>query len=330
MGDKIDWDLIVVGGGPAGLSCAVEGVKAGLRVVVLEKGSVVDAIRRFPVNMAWFSTPELLEIGGIPFIVPTVRPNRTDTLRYYQKVATHYGLEIRPHDPVEIITPGARGFSAVTRLDREYRGRHVVVATGYFDHPNRLGIPGEDLGHVYHYYSEPFDFFGGDVVVVGGRNSAVEAALDLYRNGVRVTLVHRGDRLSEGGKYWILPDIENRLKAGQVRGRFLSTVREIRPGKVLIERGGKEEVIRADAVFVLTGFRPDTERLKAYGIPVDPETLAPIHNPETYETNIAGLFVAGSVVAGRDTNRVFVENGRLHGATIVREVVRRLGDAKLT
>ena len=328
MGDRSIFDIVIIGGGPSGLSCAVEGLKAGLNVVVLEQGSVVDAIRRFPVNMVWFSTPELLEIGGIPFVIPTVRPTRADTVRYYQKVVSHFGLEIRSHDPAQSVRPIDGQFSVVTRMDREYRGRNVVVATGYFDHPARLDVPGESLPHVFHYYNEPFSFFGCDVVVVGGRNSAVEAALDLYRNGARVTLIHRGERLSDGVKYWILPDIENRLKAGQIAGRFGTTVREIRPGKVVVGGQGRSESIRADSVFVLVGFRPDTERIRDFGIDIDPESLAPVHDPTTLETGIPGLFVAGSVVAGKDTNRVFVENGRLHGAVIVAEVKRRLGASR--
>jgi thioredoxin reductase (NADPH) len=198
-------DLIVVGSGPAGLSCGIEAVKSGLTVTVLEKGSLVDAIRRFPSNLVWFSTPELLEIGGVPFIVSTVRPTRVDSLKYYQKVVRHFGLDIRYFDAVTGIARANGFFQVQTARGVVHAGRDVVVATGYFDHPNRLGVSGEDLPQVSHYYDEPFRYFDRDVVVVGGRNSAVEASLDLFRNGARVRLIHRGERLSDGVKYWILP-----------------------------------------------------------------------------------------------------------------------------
>ena len=220
------FDLIIVGAGPAGLSCAIEAKKAGLISVVLEKGSLVDAIRRFPTNLVWFSTPELLEIGGIPFVVSTLRPTRVDTLNYYQKVARTYELDVRLFDPITHVARNEDLFSVNSQRGRSYAGRNVVVATGYFDHPNWLDVPGETLAKVFHYYQESFQFFDCDVAVVGGRNSAVEAALDLYRHGARVTLIHRGETLSDGVKYWILPDIQNRIKTGEVKALFRTTVLE--------------------------------------------------------------------------------------------------------
>ncbi len=316
--------MIVVGAGPAGLSCAIEARKSGLTVRVLEKGNVVDAIRRFPLNMVWFSTPELLEIGGVPFVIPSVRPTRTDAVRYYHRVSRQFGLDVRPFDAVAGVSKTPAGFRVLTAKGRIHEARFLVVATGYFDHPNHLGATGEDLPHVRHYYDEPFAHFGRNVVVVGGRNSAAEAALDLYRNGARVTLVHRGEKLSEGIKYWILPDLENRLKAGEIAARFSAVVKEIREDDVLVGQRGGVTVIPADAVYVLLGFHPDPEFLTSLGIDVDPNTLAPVHTPETLETRVPGLFVAGSVVAGKNNNRVFVENGRLHGRTIVDVVLRRI------
>ena len=317
--------MIIVGSGPSGLATAIESRKAGLSTVVLEKGSVLDYLRRFPVNLVWFSTPEMLEIGGVPFVTPTLRPTRVDTLNYYQKVIEFYGLDVRPYDAVVSIRRANDCFEVATESGSIHKARYVVVATGYFDHPNRLGVPGEDLPKVSHFYSEPYGFFQRDVLVVGGRNSAAEAALDLYRHGARVTLVHRGARLSEGIKYWVLPDIENRLKAGQIAGFLATKVTTIREESVLLEtpEGGRE--IPNQHVFVLVGFRPNGDQLRSFGISLEAESLAPVLNPDSLETTVPGLFVAGSVVAGRDTNKIFVENGRMHGAIIVRAIMHREG-----
>jgi thioredoxin reductase (NADPH) len=316
-------DLLVIGSGPAGLSCAIEARRAGLSTVVLEKGSLVDAIRRFPTDLVWFSTPELLELGDVPFVVSTVRPTRVDTLNYCRKVIRRYEIDVRPFDAAVSIERAGTGFLVGTAGGAAYEAGAAVVATGYFDHPNRLGVPGEELPHVLHYYDEPFRWAGQDVVVVGGRNSAVEAALDLYRHGARVTLVHRGPRLSEGVKYWVLPDIENRIKAGEITGMYSSTVREFRPGSVIVEGPEGHRHLPARCAYVLIGFLPDAAQLSRFGIRLDPETLAPIADPETLETNVPGLFVAGSVVAGRNTNKIFVENGRLHGKVIVSALLAR-------
>ena len=313
-------DIVIVGAGPSGLSCAIEAKKAGFSVIVLEKGSLVDYIRRFPANLVWFSTPELLEIGGVPFVISTVRPTRIDTLNYYQKVVRHHQIDCRYYDAVQTIRRSAGGFEIGTAGGAVYAAKNVVVATGYFDNPNTLGVPGEEMGHVLHYYDEPFRYFDCDVVVVGGRNSAVEAALDLYRHGARVRLVHRGDRLSDGVKYWILPDIENRIKAGEIQASFSSTVASIGAGEVNLNTPSGNVTVPGDFVFILTGFHPDVDHLRSFGISIDPETLAPRHDPSTLETNVAGLYVAGSAVAGKFNNKIFVENGRLHGGVIVRAI----------
>jgi thioredoxin reductase (NADPH) len=252
-----------------------------------------------------------------------VRPTRVDTLNYYRKVIRRYEIDVRPFDAAVSIERAGTGFVVGTAGGAAYEAGAAVVATGYFDHPNRLGVPGEELPHVFHYYDEPFRWAGQDVVVVGGRNSAVEAALDLYRHGARVTLVHRGPRLSEGVKYWVLPDIENRIKAGEIAGMYSSTVREFRHGSVIVEGPEGHRHLPARCAYVLIGFLPDAVQLSRFGIRLDPETLAPIADPETLETNIPGLFVAGSVVAGRNTNKIFVENGRLHGKVIVSALLAR-------
>jgi thioredoxin reductase (NADPH) len=317
------YDLIIVGGGPSGLSCAIEAKKAGLSVVVLEKGSVVDAIRRFPQNLVWFSTPELLEIGNVPFVTSTVRPTRIDTLSYYQKVVQHFELNCRYFDAVENIVQLGSTLSVTTASGKSYEGRNVVVATGYFDNPNWLNVAGESFQNVMHYYDEPFKYFDCDVAIVGGRNSAVEAALDLFRHGARVTLIHRGETLSPGVKYWILPDIENRIKAGEVTAMFRSTVREIKTDSIVVNGKDGEKKLQMDFTFVLIGYHPDTQHLKRFGIEIIPETLAPRHDERTFETNVKGLYVAGSVVAGKNNNKVFVENGRLHGGVIVKSILSK-------
>lgn len=320
------FDCIIVGAGPAGLACAIEATQSGLSTVVLEQGGIADAIRRFPVNMTWFSTPELLEIGGVPFVIPTVRPTRVDTLNYYARVTQHFGLDVRTLTRVVDITRGdGAAFRVATAAGQTFEGAHVIIATGYFDNPVRLGVPGETLPHVRHFYDEPFLYAGTRVVVVGGRNSAVEAALDLYRHGARVTLVHRGPGLSPGVKYWIQPDCENRIKAGQITASFGSVVREIASGFVAVERGGTVENIPADFVFILAGFEPDPVLPAKAGVRIDPSSLAPVTDPATYETSVPGLYVAGSAVAGRNTNSIFVENGRLHGAGIIRAILRSRG-----
>jgi len=294
-----------------------------LSVIVLEKGSLVDYIRRFPRELVWFSTPEQLEIGGVPFVVPTVRPTRVDTLNYYRAVARQYALDIRYFDPVVSLVRTEGTFVITTKGGAAVEGKNAVVATGYFDHPNRLDIPGESRPNVFHYYDEPFEYSDADVVVVGGRNSAVEAALDLYRHGARVTLVHRGDKLSEGVKYWILPDIQNRLKAGEIDGIFNARATEIRERTVLLDTAAGVREVKSDFTFVLIGFHPDTGTLRSFGIEVIPDTLAPKYDERTFETNVPGLYVAGSVVAGKNNNKVFVENGRGHGAVIVAAILDR-------
>jgi bacillithiol disulfide reductase len=318
-------DLIVVGAGPAGLAVAIAAREAGLDYEVVEKGALVNSIFRFPRAMTFFTTPDLLEIGGLPFVTPYEKPTQWEALRYYRRVADTYALRIALGEEVREVTRDGACLRLVTRLERGgeervRRARNVALATGYYDHPNRLGVPGEDLPHVSHYYDEPHPFYRKRVVVVGGKNSAAIAALELARAGAAVTLVHRRERLAESIKYWIRPDIENRIKDGAVLARFSTRVVEIRRDHVVLEGTDGRSEVPADAVFLLTGYHPDADLFRRAGVRVDEETLRPELDPATLQSNVPGLYLAGSVVSGRETSRIFIENGRFHGETIVKAI----------
>jgi thioredoxin reductase (NADPH) len=314
-------DILIIGAGPSGLSCAIEAKRAGLSCLVVDKGSIVDAIRRFPIDLTFFSTPELLEIGGLPFTTSGFRPTRVECVRYYQSAARFYQLPVRQGQEVVALRKVPNGFEVETN-GLIYAASHVVLATGYFDHPNPYDVPGADLPKVLRYYSEPYVYAGRNVAVVGGKNSAVEIALDLFRNGSNVTLIHRGATLSDGVKYWILPDIENRIKSGEIKAFFETRVKEIRPGSILLE-GRHQLEIPNDFVFVMIGYQPDTRLLEMVGVEIERRTLAPVHNPDSMETSVKGLYIAGSMAAGRFNNKIFIENGRLHGKQIVQSIVDR-------
>jgi len=327
-------DVVIVGGGPSGLATAISAGMAGLDYEVLEKGVLVDSIFRFPRDMVFFTTPDLLEIGGLPFTTPYEKPTRIEALSYYRRVADTYRLNVALGvrvDGIEAL-PGPEPRFAVHGTGpggrrEERRGRTVVVAIGYYDHPNRLRVPGEDLPHVSHYYTESHGFYRKRVVVVGGKNSAAEAALELRRAGAQVTLVHRRGALGESIKYWVRPNIENRIKEGAIAARFETSVLEIRAGAVIVEGPGGREELPADAVFLLTGYHPDRALLEGAGVRVDAATCKPEHDPDTLETNVPGLYLAGAVVSGNETNRIFIENGRFHGEKVAEAISRRLKEA---
>jgi thioredoxin reductase (NADPH) len=320
------YDIICIGAGPTGLATAIEAVRAGLRTLVIDKGSLCNSIYHYPANMVFFTTPELLEIGDLPLTSPSEKPTRVEALKYYRKCAEHYQLELRLWERVEGVGGGDGNFDVRTLgtdgKRHNYAARKIVVATGYYDLPMLIGIPGEDLPHVSHYYTEPHEFWRRDVVVIGGNNSAAEAALDLYRAGARVTLVHRRPELGAGIKYWVRPDIENRIKAGQIRALFDTRVTRIEPRKVWVANRDGEHEIPADQVFALTGYHPDFDFLRSLGVQLDPETNKPALNPETLESNVPGLFLAGVVIGGNATNDIFIENGRFHGKQIIRALTR--------
>jgi thioredoxin reductase (NADPH) len=315
-------DVIIVGAGPSGLATAIAAQQRGLDFAIIEKGVLVNSIFHFPVHMVFFTTPELLEIGGLPLVSPNEKPTRLEALKYYRRVVDTYELPIAFHEEVTSIErdPADGVFTVTTRSaggTGVHRSRAVVLAIGYYDRPNYLGVPGENLPHVSHFYDEAHPYYRRRVVIVGGKNSAAEAALELFRAGAHVTLVHRRPALGESIKYWVKPDIENRIKEGSIAARFDSRVVAITPADVEIERFGTRERIPADRVFLLTGYHPDVDLMMRAGVRCDPQTLAPDYDPETFETNVPGLFVAGGAVAGKNTGTIFIENGRFHGAKIV-------------
>jgi thioredoxin reductase (NADPH) len=330
-------DVLVVGAGPAGLATAIAATQNGLDCQVVEKGALVNSLLHYPTEMVFFTTPELMEIGGMPFVSPHDKPTRLEALRYYRRVTDAYKLDILFDETVLAVSrdgaaPGRHGsFIVDTQSARGVRrplhARFVVIATGAYDVPNRIGIPGEDLPHVSHYYTQPHPYFRKRVLVVGGKNSAAEAALDLFRSGASVTLVHRGAALGDSIKYWVKPDIENRIREGSVAAMFETTVREIRPTSVLLERAGEREEIEVDAVFLLTGYLSDTGLLRHAGIDINPDTCGPVFDAETFETNVGGLYVVGAVVAGIRSGTVFIENGRFHGQKVIETIVRRIATA---
>jgi len=299
----------------------MEAKKAGMRALVIDKGCLCNSIYNYPVNMVFFTTPELLEIGGLPMVSNGDKPTRLEALKYYRKGAEHYELELRLYEKVLRVDGQDGAFTVVTQTasgrEEKYHGKKIVVATGYYDLPNEMGVPGEHLPHVNHYYTEPHPFWNQDVVVIGGKNSAVESALDLYRNGARVTLLVRGKELGASLKYWVRPDIENRIKAGQIRALFGVRVKEFVREGIVVENDAGVEELKARQVFALTGYHPDYAFIEALGVRLDKDSRRPSIDPQTLESNVPGIYLAGVVIAGKYTGEIFIENGRFHGKQIV-------------
>lgn len=319
------YDVLIIGAGPCGLAVGIEAAKAGLSHLILEKGSITESIRRYPKRMRFFSTAENIEIGGIPFPISEVKANRSEALQYYRKVAGYYHLNFKLFTEVTQVVKQDDFFEVQTAKGEAYHARKVIIATGYFDFPRHLGIPGENLPHVTPYYDEPFLYSFSKVVIVGAANSAVEAALELYRHDVDVTIVHRGEDFRPTVKYWLVPDVKNRVREGKIKTRFNSLTTAIEPKRVQIENveTGESEWIDADFVLMLIGYVPDGALLQRCGIELTQPSMVPVYDPETFETNVAGLYLCGTVVAGIHTEKVFIENGREHAAAIIDHIVGR-------
>lgn len=322
-----EYEVIVVGAGPCGLSVAIEAKGANLSYLVIDKGSITESIRRYPVNMVFFSTSENIEIGNVPFVSMGMRPNRTEALKYYRKVISHFDLNLQLFTCVENIQKKNNLFILKTNKGT-WKAKKIVLSTGYYDVPKYLNIPGENLPHVSHYYDEAFRYTKMNTLVVGGANSAIETALDLYRNGAKVSMAHIYDGLDRRAKYWIVPDLENRIKKNEVAAYFNCAVTKIEEGTAHIKnlKTGQEFAIDADFVFLMTGYRPDSEFLTKVGIKLEGEHLIPKLNSETFETNIPGIYMAGSIIGGEETAKVFIENGRLHAKPVINDILKKLKD----
>jgi thioredoxin reductase (NADPH) len=322
-------DVLVIGAGPCGLAAAIAAGQAGLSCVVLDRRTIVSTIERYPLQMTFFSTPERIEIGGIPFIASHEKPTRADGLIYYRRVAEHFGLDVRPGEDVTEVAREADGTFAVHAARahdaRRYRAANIVFATGYYDNPNFLRVPGEDLPHVAHYFLEGHPYWHRRVVVIGAGNSSVDAALECWRAGATVTLVHFGEGFDRTVKAWVLPDITNRVKEGSIAVRWRSRVRAITPTDVEVasDTTGAVERLPADAVLAMTGYHADTSLLRRLAVPVDEATGVPAHDEGTMGTPVEGVYLAGVIASGNDANRLFIENSRGHGDLIVRDILAR-------
>jgi thioredoxin reductase (NADPH) len=318
-------DVLIVGAGPTGLACGIEAKGAGLNPLIVEKGCLVNSLFNYPPGMTFFTSRERLVIGDIPLPSLNVKPTRAEAIEYYRCVAERFGLPVRYQQRVVAVDKEEDGFavSVEERWDRrkKYKANFVILATGYYDLPNRLGISGEDLPHVSHYYSDAHAFYQQKVVVIGAANSAAVSALDLFRHGADVTLIHREHEVSRHIKYWIKPDLLNRIKENSIHAFFDCEVKQITQDRVCVQkRSGETFHVEADYIFALTGYHPDFELIQSAGVELEPVTQKPRCNPESRETNVSGLYLAGVIIAGRNTNEIFIENGRFHGKQIIKDI----------
>jgi thioredoxin reductase (NADPH) len=322
------FDVAVVGAGPTGLACGIEVHNRGLSAILFDKGCVVNSIYHYPINLVFFTTPELLEIGDIPMTSLNEKPGRTEALKYYRRVADHYKLNVHQYERVLGFSGSDGNFAIHTEMSTGeklcYGAKNIILATGYYDIPNKLNVPGEDTGKVIHYYREAHPYYNQDVLVVGAKNSACIGALELHWTGARVTMCIRGSAISNNVKYWIKPNIENRIKNGEIKTYFHSSVKEIWPHEVVLQTPEGEVTIPNDYVFAMTGYRPDFDFMAEHGIHLDPKSSKPITNPETLESERKGVYLAGVIVAGTHTNEIFIENGRFHGKVIADAIAKSM------
>ncbi|MFJ7951369.1 YpdA family putative bacillithiol disulfide reductase [Lysinibacillus sp. NPDC096418] len=315
-------DAIIVGGGPCGLAAAISLQNIGLNPIVIEKGNIVNAIYHYPTHQTFFSTSERLAIGDVPFIIEERKPKRNQALVYYREVVRLKNIQVNRFEEVSSVVKSGESFTVTTSKD-VYETPYVVIATGYYDHPNYLNLPGEDLPKVHHYFKEAHEFFDADVLVIGGKNSAIDAALELNKAGARVTVVYRGSEYSPSIKPWVLPEFEGVVRNGEVTMYFNTNVKEIREHEVVLDIDGREEILKNDFVFAMTGYHPDHAFIRAMGVTIDEESGRPFCEPKTMETNVTGLFIAGVIAAGNNANEIFIENGRFHGDCIAKAIAER-------
>jgi thioredoxin reductase (NADPH) len=333
MSDR--FELIVVGAGPCGIAVGAAAEAGGASCVLFDRGCVANSLLNYPYYMTFFSTAVMLEVGGVPFTIPDSKPTRREALAYYRRVVEHCGIDVRQYEDVEEISGEEGDYRVRTRRrdgsEHTYEADAVVVATGGFHRPSMLGVPGEELDKVRHYYHEPYPYYQQDVLVVGAGNSAVEAALEMYRNGASVSLVHFLDTIDSGVKPWVVPDITNRLERGEITPYWKHRIAEIRHDTVVLRHvdTGAETVVANDFVVAMTGWRADPRPLRALGVMVDEQTGIPAHDPETMETNVPGLYIAGVIAAGNNANKIFIENGREHGGLIVADRLSKRREASV-
>lgn len=316
-------DVIIIGGGPCGLSAGIAVKKIGKNPLIIEKGNIVNAIYHYPTHQTFFSSSEKLSIGDVPFITEEHKPKRNQALVYYREVVKREKLRIHPFEKVQNVQKQDDGFFKISSDKAEYTAEHIIIATGYYDHPNYIGVPGEELPKVSHYFKEAHPYFDMDVAVIGGKNSSVDAALELVKAGARVTVLYRGGEYSRSIKPWILPEFEALVRTGVIAMEFHSVVQEIREKELIYTQSGKQKIIKNDFVFAMTGYHPDHEFIKKMDVSIDEKTGRPIYNPETMETNVPGIFIAGVLAAGNEANEIFIENGRFHGGQIATAIQRR-------
>ncbi|MDE3743664.1 YpdA family putative bacillithiol disulfide reductase [Maribacter polysaccharolyticus] len=315
------FDVVIVGGGPIGIACALEAKKNKLSYVILEKGPIVNSLFNYPINMQFFSSSDLLEIDNIPFISGEAKPKRNEALEYYRRIVTSNDLNINLFEKVEDVTKTNDGFEVVTEKNN-YGAAHVIIATGFYDIPNLLGVPGEELDKVAHYYKDPHFYASQKLVVIGASNSAIDAALECYRKGAEVTLVIREPEVGQRVKYWVRPDIINRIEEGSIKAYFNSNVREIHPDKVLVETPDGIIELENDFVLALIGYQPNFSFLEKMGIQLsDDDKKLPLYNKETMETNVNGLYLAGVICGGMETHKWFIENSRVHAPMIIKSIL---------
>lgn len=320
MANQNHYDVLIIGAGPIGMACAIEAQKANLSYVIIEKGALVNSLFNYPVFMTFFSTSQKLEIGGVPFVTINPKPNRNEAVEYYRRVAEKFDLKINLFERVQQVVKNDNNLFEIKTSKTDYTAGNVIVATGFYDVPLLMNVPGEDLPKVTHYYKDPHLYAFQNVVVVGANNSGVDAALETYRKGANVTMVVRSGELGPHVKYWVRPDIQNRIKEGEVTALFNSELVEIREGEVDIKTPEGIKTVPNDFVIAMTGYQPDFSMLRKFGIDL-PETLCPAYNEETMETNVKGLYLAGVVCGGLDTHKLFIENSRVHAEMIVKNIL---------